>query len=196
MDHLTPRYVFETALWIQIYDKKTLEVDFSPQGLRIHLPTYRDFSSYFSIPKRKLGEVLSDMEKQQLISMKGPSGIWTTPKGNQFVANIIVKKYRRQAVFMLSEEMFQQLIHNLKTPKPSQTGKPRSDKKSSSDENEVFHPWDMKLMKNICCKNCQERIYTNDRRRKYCDRCRPQRKTRTRNRWKEGLIQKSNPSLL
>jgi len=188
MVHLTPRYVLDAALWIQICDKKTLEVDFSREGIRIHLPTHQDFSSYYSVPRNKLGDIFYDMEKQQLIETKERSGKWTTPKGNQLVADIIEKKYRKQASAILNEKLLKALILRLRSSKPDRLkGKSRnkSDKESSFDNKEISNPLNEKLSKYIFCTSCHEQISTNDRRRKYCDKCRPVKKSRKRNRLHE-----------
>jgi len=131
MVHLTPQKVFETALWIQLCDKKKLDIDFFPERISIRLPSQRHLSLYCSVSKDDMMATLNDMKNQHLIKKEHQTGTWTTYKGNRFVADIIEKQYQTQASMLLGEKMLHLILERLRTSKPEL--KELSKKKMLSD---------------------------------------------------------------
>jgi len=174
MASLTPQAVLETALWIQLCDRKSLDVDFFPEGIRFHLPSSHLLSLYCSASHGNMMEVLCDMENQQLIKKEQRVGMWTTPRGNRLVADIIEKRYRKQARALLGQKMLQLLLHRFRTtlsePLTDNLNKV-DDNRLSFEHNEKDVSGDRMTQKLHICECCRNKFYINDGRRKYCDQC-------------------------
>ena len=174
MISLTPQVLVETALWIQLCDRKYLKVDFSPGNARLHLPSQQLLSLYCSASQSDVMAILCEMEKQHLIAKEERVGIWTTPEGNRIVADIIEKRYRKQARVLLGQTMLQLLLERLRTSvQESLTDDhdKEDDIRLSCDDNEKPVLGDRKILKLHNCECCRKEFLTNDTRKKYCDQC-------------------------
>lgn len=105
--------VFDAALRIQLCEKKTLEVDFSPDQIRVHLPPKRMLALACSVPMSKMTDLLSEMEEKQLIATEQRGGMWVTPLGNRMVADYLAGKYRKEAQVLLGSVVLEILIQHL-----------------------------------------------------------------------------------
>ena len=174
MASLTPQKVLETALWIQLCDRKSLDVDFFPGSIRFHLPTLHLLSLYCSAPHGDMVVVLGDMENQDLITKEQRVGIWTTPRGNWLVADIIKKRYQKQARALFGLKMLQLLLERLMTSVPEPlTDNPdkEDDTRSAREKNEKYGYGHREILNLHICECCRKKFSTNDGRRKYCDQC-------------------------
>jgi DNA-binding PadR family transcriptional regulator len=175
MDHLTPQIVLEIALRIQICDKKSLDIDFSPENIRIHLPPQRSLAFHCAVSEGNLLGVLYKMENQHLIKKEERIGIYTTPLGNQEIADLIEKKFRKEARALFGQKILQYLVNRIRTSVPNDIIKNpdhKDDERPSLEQEKKQNSGDGNLLNFIYCNCCQKKIYTNDRRRKYCDHCR------------------------
>lgn len=174
MIHLTAQEVLEAALWIQLCDKRALDIDLTPEGARLHLPSQHLLSQYCSAPPIEMLAVLSDMEACDLIMKEERRGVWTTPRGNKLVAEIIEKRYKNQACALLGREMLRLLLKRLKASLPDQGPAGREeddDHRSPLAYNERFASGDTRALKLRICSSCKKSFYSNDTRRKKCDQC-------------------------
>lgn len=175
MDLITPEVIFDIALKTQICDKKTMDIDLFSDGIRLHLPTQRSLESHCSVPHVQLMASLFEMENMHLIEKRERIGIWTTPLGNQMAADIIERKYKKQARALFGRMMLEALLDRLKHSLPEDSSANTVCGEVavfSCDQNEQNSSVDTKILNVISCKCCQKRIYTNDRRLKYCNQCR------------------------
>lgn len=105
--------VFDAALQIQLCEKKSLEVDFSPDHIRVHLPPKRMLALACSVPMSKMTNLLSEMEERQLIATEQRGGMWVTPRGNRMIADYLAGKYRKEAQALLGSVVLEILIQHL-----------------------------------------------------------------------------------
>ena len=105
--------VFDAALQIQLCVKKSLEVDFSPDQIRVHLPPKRMLALACSVPMSKMTNILSEMEEKQLIATEQRGGMWVTPRGNRMIAGYFAGKYRKDAQVLLGSVVLEILIQSL-----------------------------------------------------------------------------------
>ncbi len=98
---MTPEQIFDAAIRIQVCEKKSLEVDFSLELVRIHLPSKRVLVQSCSVPMSKMTAILSEMEQNQLIGTEQRGGMWVTPLGNRIIADCLARKYRKEAEAVL-----------------------------------------------------------------------------------------------
>lgn len=157
MVHLTPQKVFETALWIQLCDKKKLHVDFSTERISIRLPSQRHLSLHCSVSKDDMMASLNDMKNQYLIKKEQQTGgTWTTYKGNRFIADIIEKRYQTQASMLLGEKMLHLLLERLRTSKPElkELTKEKDVIRSSVEPQKTSPSVDRKILKLYVCECC------------------------------------------
>ena len=120
MIRLTAQEVLEAALWIQLCDKRSLDIDLAPEGARLHLPSQHLLSQYCSAPPGEMLALLSDMEECDLIMKEERRGVWTTPRGNKLVAEIIEKRYKIEARALLGPTMLQLLLKRFRASLPDQ----------------------------------------------------------------------------
>jgi len=166
--------VFEAALWIQLSDKKSLDIDLSPEGVRLHLPSQHLLALYCSAPPGEILSLLSAMEDSDLIVKEERRGLWTTPRGNIIVAEIIEKRFRPQASALLGPEMLQLLLKRFGVSVPDQeTNGPGNDDDHPSppEYKERLPSGDTRALKLRICSSCKKHFYSNDTRRKKCDQC-------------------------
>lgn len=86
---VTAEQVFDAAIRVLVCQEKFLEVDFSPDHIRVHLTQKRVLALSFLVPMSKMTAILSDMEQQQMIGAEQRGGMWATPYGNQIIASLL-----------------------------------------------------------------------------------------------------------
>lgn len=173
MVHIPPRNIFKKALWILLYRQKNLEFTIFPDSISLRLPVQRDLSQYCSVSKSGLTEVLHDMERQDLIKKEERVGIWTTPKGNRVVADVIERHYRTQATRLLGANMVHLILERLRASLP-ETWELSDDKdhvKLPAKHQKMPYSPRRKIMRTHICVSCNCEFYSNDMRRRHCDRC-------------------------
>jgi len=174
MIRLTAQEVFEAALWIQLCDTRSLDIDLVPDGARLHLPSQHLLSLYCSAPPGEMLAVFSDMEAGGLIIREERRGVWTTPRGNILVADIIEERYKTEARALLGSTMLQLLLTrfraSLTDPEPD---RPEDDdaQRSPLAYKERSAPGDKRALKLRICSSCKKKFHSNDARRKKCDQC-------------------------
>jgi predicted transcriptional regulator len=174
MVSLTPQAILETALWIQLCDRKFLDVDFFPESIRFHLPTLHLLSFYSSVSPGDLLIILSDMENQELIKKEQRVGMWTTPQGNRIVADIIEKKYRKQARSLFGNKMLSLFLERLRNTRPepvAEKPKEENDARIFVENNRKRISVHQEILNIHICECCRKNFSTNDGRRKYCAEC-------------------------
>ncbi len=173
MVHIPPRDIFKKALWILLYRQKNLEFTISSDSISLRLPVQRELSQYCSVSKSCLTDVLHNMERQDLIKKEERVGIWTTLKGNWVVADVIERHYRTQATQLLGANMVHLILERLRASMPENW-------ELSGDKDHVELPGKhqkmpysprRKIMRTHICVNCHCEFYSNDMRRRHCDRC-------------------------
>ena len=105
--------IFDLAIRIQLRDKKMLELNFSPDHIRVLLPPKRVLAESGAIPMSKINTVLSEMEQDQLIQAEQRGGMWTTPKGNRIILGLLQKKYRKNAEALFGPVILDSLLVRL-----------------------------------------------------------------------------------
>jgi len=122
IDLLTAEQVFDAAIRILLCQEKFLEVDFSPDRIRIHLPPKRILAVSCSMPVSKMTAILSEMEQQQLIGAEQRGGMWATSPGNRIIADLLERKYRKEAEAVLGpvvlKTLLQHLVSSVQDPPP------------------------------------------------------------------------------
>lgn len=113
IDSLSPEQVFDAAIRIQVCEKKYLEVDFSSDQIRVHLPPKRVLAQSCSLPMAKMTAILSEMEQSQLIGAKQRGEMWATPLGNRIIADHLKRKYRKEAEALLGPVVLENLLQRL-----------------------------------------------------------------------------------
>jgi hypothetical protein len=113
IDTLTAEQIFDTAIRIQVCEKKSLEVDFSPAQVRVHLPPKRVLAQSCSVPMSKMTAILSEMEQNQLIGTEQRGVMWVTPLGNRIIADCLAGKYRKDAEAVFGPVVLKNLIQRL-----------------------------------------------------------------------------------
>ena len=93
--------------------KKYLDVDFSPDQVRMYLPPKRVLTLSYSVPMSKMTAILSEMEQNQLIGAKQRGEMWATPLGNRIIAGFLRRKYRKEAEVMLVPVVLKNLLQRL-----------------------------------------------------------------------------------
>jgi len=174
MMHLTAQEVLEAALWIQLCDKRALDIDLAPEGARLHLPSQHLLSQYCSAQPIEMLAVLSDMEECDLIMKEERRGVWTTPRGNKLVAEIIEKRFRKQARALLGPKILRLLLKRFRASLPDQGPDGRDeddDHRSPLAYKERSASGDTRALKLRICSSCKKNFYSNDTRRKKCDQC-------------------------
>jgi len=174
MIRLTAQEVFEAALWIQLCDKRSLDIDLVPDGARLHLPSQHLLSLYCSAPSGEMLAVFSDMEDGGLIIREERRGLWTTPRGNILVADIIEKRFKTQTRTLLGPEMLQLLLTRFRATLPDQEPddpEEDDDQRSPLAYKERFASGDTRALKLRICSSCKKNFYSNDTRRRKCDQC-------------------------
>lgn len=174
MIHLTAQEVLEAALWIQLCDKRSLDIDLAPEGARLHLPSQHLLSQYCSALPGEMLAVLSDMEECDLIMKEERRGVWTTPRGNKLVAEIIEKRYKKQARTLLGPKMLRLLLKRFRASLPDQGldgPEKEDDPRSTLAYKERSPSGDTRALKLRICSSCKKSFYSNDTRRKKCDQC-------------------------
>lgn len=166
--------VFDAALWIQICDRKILTLDFQPGKVRLQLPSRDLLARYCSVPARDIRRIFFEMEDLQLVATDGQGLVWTTPRGNLMIADILELRYSRQVRDLFGPRFQKSVLSQLRRI----PGKRGAEQKAGLPD--VRHelqwtfgfssPFDRAV--NIrTCKCCGMKFPTNDNRRKYCDRC-------------------------
>ena len=112
-DTISAEEIFDAVVRIQVLEKRSLEVDFFPGRVRVHLPPKRVLVRSCSVPVLKMTAVLSGMEKDQLIGTEQRGGMWTTPPGNRIIAGYLAGKYRGEAEALLGTEVLNTLLTRL-----------------------------------------------------------------------------------
>jgi hypothetical protein len=174
MIRFTAPKVLEAALWIQLCDKKALDIDLSPDGVRFHLPSQHLLSLYCSVPPGEMLSILSDMEESGLIIKEERRGLWTTSRGNILVAEIIEKRFKKETRALLGQKMLRLLLKRFRASLPDQETASQGkddDNRSSAEYKERFVSKDKRALKRHICKSCRSTFFTNDARRKKCDLC-------------------------
>jgi hypothetical protein len=174
MIRLTAQEVLEAALWIQLCDKRSLDIDLAPEGARLHLPSQHLLSQYCSAPPGEMLALLSDMEECDLIMKEERRGVWTTPRGNILVAEIIEKRYKIEARALLSPTMLRLLLKRFRASLPDQEPDGREEDNAHQSPlayKERSASGDMRVLKLRICSSCKKNFYSNDTRRKKCDQC-------------------------
>lgn len=105
--------IFDLAIRIQLREKKMLELNFSPDHVRVLLPSKRVLAESGALPMSKITAVLSEMEQDQLIQAEQRGGMWTTPSGNHIVAGLLAGKYRNEAAKILGPVVLETLLRRL-----------------------------------------------------------------------------------
>ena len=113
IDPITAEQVLEDAIRIQVCQKRSLEVDYFPDRVRVHLPPKRVLAESCLVTMSKMTALLSEMEQNQLIGTEPRGGMWTTPRGNRIIAGCLARKYRREATALLGPVVFHTLIQHL-----------------------------------------------------------------------------------
>ncbi|MFA4861891.1 hypothetical protein [Methanoregula sp.] len=113
IDPITAAQVLDDAIRIQVCQKRSLEVDFLPNMVRVHLPPKRVLAESCLVPMSKMTAILSEMEQNQLIGTEQRGGMWTTPLGNRIIAGCLARKYRKEAKALLGPVVFQTLVQHL-----------------------------------------------------------------------------------
>lgn len=93
--------IFDLVIRIQLREKKMLELNFSPDHIRVLLPPKRILALSGEIPMSKITAILSEMEQDQLIQAEQRGGMWSTPQGNRIIAGLLAEKYRNEAMNLL-----------------------------------------------------------------------------------------------
>lgn len=110
---VTAEQVFDTPIHILLCQEKFLEVDFSPDRIRIHLPPKRILAVSCSVPVSKMTAILSEMEQQQLIGAEQRGGMWATPLGNRMISGLLERKYRKEAEAVLGPVVLKRILRHL-----------------------------------------------------------------------------------
>ena len=113
IDSITAEQIFDAAIRIQVCEKKSLEVDFSPAQVRVHLPPKRVLAEFRSVPMSKMTVILSEMEQNQLIGTEQRGGMWATSHGNRIIADCLARKYRKEAEAVLGPVVLKTLLKRL-----------------------------------------------------------------------------------
>lgn len=174
MISLTFRQVFETALWIQICHKKIIDIEFSQGGTRLHFPAQRSLALQCAVSPGTMIAVLYEMENQGLIKKEERLGIWTTPWGNRVAADIIKRQYWKEARAIVGNKTLETLLALMRSAQRGHLADQPAgiDPKEASSGEAMSHvPVDRKILNPMSCSCCRTTFYTNDRRRRYCDRC-------------------------
>ena len=113
IDPITAEQIFDVAIWIQVCQEKSLEVDFFPNRVRVRLPPKRVLAQYCSVPMSKMTAILSEMEQNQLIGTEQRGGMWATSLGNRIIADCLAGKYRKEAETVLGPVVLETLLKRL-----------------------------------------------------------------------------------
>jgi hypothetical protein len=113
IDTLTAEQVLDAAIRIQVCEKKYLEVNFSPDQVRVHLPPKRAIAEYFSVPVSKITAVLSEMERDNLIGTEQRGSMWANPPGNRIISDCLARTYRKEAEAVLGPVLLEHLLRRL-----------------------------------------------------------------------------------
>ncbi|MFA4877062.1 MAG: hypothetical protein WC586_06580 [Methanoregula sp.] len=105
--------IFDLAIRIQIREKKMLELNLSPDHIRLLLPPKRVLAMSGKIPMSKITAMLSEMEQGQLIQAEQRGGMWSTPSGNRIIANLLAGHYRNEAEALLGPVVLENLLGRL-----------------------------------------------------------------------------------
>ena len=109
----TAEQVFDIALRIQLCERKYLEVNLSPDHIRVLLPPKRVLAENGSIPMSKITAFLSEMEQDHLIQAEQRGGMWTTSSGNRIIARLLAGKYRQEAEKILGPVILEMLLQRV-----------------------------------------------------------------------------------
>ena len=113
IDPVTAEQIFDAAIRIQVCQEKSLEVDFSPDQVRVRLPTKRMLAQFCLVPMSKMTAILSEMEQNRLIGTEHRGGMWATPLGNRIIADSLAGKYRKEAESLLGPVVLKTLLKRL-----------------------------------------------------------------------------------
>jgi len=118
-DTVTAEQIFDAAIRVQVCGKKNLEVKFSPDHVRVLLPTKRVLAAACSVPMSKMTAILSEMEQDQLIGAEQRGGMWATPLGNRMISGLLARKYRQDAEALLGPLVLKTLLERLSCSAPA-----------------------------------------------------------------------------
>ncbi|MFZ2414940.1 MAG: hypothetical protein WAW33_03030 [Minisyncoccia bacterium] len=110
---LTAEQIFDAAIRIQICEKKYLEVNFSPDQVRVHLPPKRVLAAACSVPISKMTSALSEMEQNRLIGTEQRGGMWAAQTGNRIIVKLLSGNYRKEAEALLGPAVLKTLLNRL-----------------------------------------------------------------------------------
>ena len=109
--------IFDLEIRIQLREKKMLELNFSPNHIRVLLPPKRMLAESGALPMSKITVVLSEMEQDQLIQGEQRGGMWSAPQGNRIIAGLLARrKYRNEAAEILGMDVLEILLRQIKDP--------------------------------------------------------------------------------
>ncbi len=122
------------------------------------------------------------MELQGFIRKEERIGIWTRPKGNRVVADLIEGYYIPQAARLVGEGVLLQILDRFRAPSPEISDPDTDDTggMSSPLPPETLYSPDRKVLKTHICITCGREFFSNDMRRKQCDACKPLSRTTKR----------------
>ncbi|MEN6611731.1 MAG: hypothetical protein ABFC24_12895 [Methanoregulaceae archaeon] len=166
--------VFDAALRIQICDRKMLTLDFQPGKISLQLPSRELLARHCSVPARDIRRIFLEMEDLQLVATDGQGLVWTTPRGNLMIADILEHRYSRQVRDLFGPRFQKYVLSQIRHAPGKRGAEPRSGPHEVRHELQLasgfFSPLERAV--NIrTCKCCGMKFPTNDNRRKYCDRC-------------------------
>ena len=113
-NNITAEQVFDAALRIQLCQRRSLDVDFFPDQVRLHLPPKRLLAQYIPVPMSKITMILSEMEQKQLIGSELRGGMWVTPLGNRIIIDYLTQKYQKEALALLGPVLLQKLLQRIR----------------------------------------------------------------------------------
>jgi len=113
IEPFTAEQVFDAAIRVLVCQEKVLEVDFSPDRIRVHLPPKRVLALSCSVPMSRMTAILSEMEQEQLIGAEQRGGMWATPPGNRIIASLLERKYHKEAEAVLGPVVLKTILRQL-----------------------------------------------------------------------------------
>jgi DNA-binding transcriptional regulator YhcF (GntR family) len=110
---ITAEQIFDASIRIQLCEKRSLEVDFSQDLVRVRLPSKRELARFCSVPMSKMTAILSEMEQNLLIGTELRGGMWATRLGNQIIADCLTRQYQKEAEDLLGPVVLKNLLMRL-----------------------------------------------------------------------------------
>ena len=98
--------IFEAAAKIMLCIDQSITMHFTPNAVRIQLPTTRKLAEYLQMPHYYVLPYFATMEKEDIITRVERVGISTTKKGSKKLIEIMATKYKEETESILGTTFF------------------------------------------------------------------------------------------